>query len=149
MVILLATILIVTIFLLTRWFANTDPQSIRQVFKIAIVVIILTILIVLLLTGRLYVFIVGIIALAPLAPFIMRSFSKGAEAEMHTGPSRTYSTLMTRAEALHILNLTKDATPEEIKKAHKELTRRVHPDQGGSDYLMQKVNQARDVLLRK
>ena len=36
---------------------------------------------------------------------------------------------------------------EEIRKAHKKLITRMHPDLGGTDYLSAKINRARDVLL--
>ena len=54
---------------------------------------------------------------------------------------------MTGAEALEILGLTDGATPEQIKAAHRELLRKVHPDSGGSTWLAARINQARDVLL--
>ncbi len=39
------------------------------------------------------------------------------------------------------------ATKEEIIQAHRKLVQRVHPDRGGSAYLTQQINLARDVLL--
>ncbi len=54
---------------------------------------------------------------------------------------------MTRAEALEVLGLGPDASPEEIAEAHRRLMQRVHPDHGGSSYLAARINQARDVLI--
>jgi hypothetical protein len=54
---------------------------------------------------------------------------------------------MTRTEALQVLGLTGEPTPADIRQAHRRLMTRLHPDQGGSDYLASKINTARDVLL--
>ncbi len=54
---------------------------------------------------------------------------------------------MSRAEALAVLGLDETATEADIRRAHRELMRRHHPDRGGSDWLAAKLNQAREVLL--
>lgn len=54
---------------------------------------------------------------------------------------------MTRAEALRVLGLTEGADEAAIKAAHRRLMAQVHPDHGGTDYLAQQINRAKDVLL--
>lgn len=55
---------------------------------------------------------------------------------------------MTPAQAYAILGLQTGASTQEIRQAHRRLSQRLHPDQGGNDALCSLINQARDVLLK-
>ncbi len=56
---------------------------------------------------------------------------------------------MSRAEALKVLGLEDGATEEQVRAAHRRLILQIHPDKGGTSYLAAKINEAKDVLLRR
>jgi hypothetical protein len=62
-------------------------------------------------------------------------------------PPPASSRRMTLDEARSILGVGVDATPAEIRAAHKRLIRRAHPDAGGTSGLAAQLNAARDRLL--
>ncbi|HTW26452.1 MAG TPA: DnaJ domain-containing protein [Acetobacteraceae bacterium] len=97
----------------------------------------------LLLTGR------GAGAFGALVFFAPLAWSWWREGASPTASKPAKRAPMTREEAYSVLGLTPGASEAEIRAAYLRLIRATHPDRGGSDWLAARINQARDVLLRR
>jgi hypothetical protein len=64
-------------------------------------------------------------------------------------PEPPRGTAMSRAEALKVLGLEEGAGEAQIRATHRRLIQQTHPDKGGTNYLAAKINEAKDVLLRR
>ena len=56
---------------------------------------------------------------------------------------------MTKREASMILGVRESAGEDRVKEAHIRVMKANHPDLGGSSYIAEKVNEAKDMLLGK
>jgi DnaJ family protein C protein 19 len=95
---------------------------------------------------------IAIAALTLLGPMIWSWVQEGKRARVRrpgfrAGAGAPAGGAMSREEAFAVLGLRPGASVAEIRAAHRRLMRGAHPDQGGSDWLATRINQARDVLL--
>jgi hypothetical protein len=56
---------------------------------------------------------------------------------------------MSEDEAYEVLGLHKGASRDEVMRSHRSLIKKLHPDHGGSTDLAARVNEAKDVLMRR
>ena len=66
-----------------------------------------------------------------------------------TSTRRGGSTTMSETEARRVLGVSADAKAHDIQAAYRRLMARAHPDAGGSEGLAERLNAARDRLLKR
>ena len=76
-----------------------------------------------------------------------------SESDANAGRSQTAHHRVTGAmsedEAYEVLGLGKGATRDEITSAHRALMKKLHPDHGGTTALAARVNEAKEILMRR
>jgi len=72
---------------------------------------------------------------------------KGQQNQQNSQASMPANGKMSTSQAYEVLGLDENASADEVKKAHKRLIQKLHPDRGGSSYLAIQINTAKDVLM--
>ncbi|MDI1342855.1 MAG: DnaJ domain-containing protein [Pseudolabrys sp.] len=89
---------------------------------------------------------------ALLVPYLDRrdaGWREHAQGDAATGRPAASSGKMSEQEAYQILGLEAGASADVIARAHRTLMKKFHPDQGGSTYLAARINEAKEILLRR
>jgi hypothetical protein len=72
-----------------------------------------------------------------------------AQGDSRGGEARRRAGAMSKDEAYEVLGLKKGATREEVVRSHRSLMKKLHPDHGGTTDLAARVNEAKEVLMRR
>jgi hypothetical protein len=89
---------------------------------------------------------------ALLVPYLDRRdarWSEHAQSDAAAGRPAASSGKMSEQEAYQILGVEAGASADMITRAHRALMKKFHPDQGGSTYLAARINEAKEILLRR
>ncbi len=89
---------------------------------------------------------------ALLVPYLDRRdarWSEHAQGDAAAGRPAASSGKMSEQEAYQILGVEAGANADTISRAHRTLMKKFHPDQGGSTYLAARINEAKEILLRR
>tara|TARA_B100000900_G_C20568600_1_gene712205 strand:+ start:176 stop:616 length:441 start_codon:yes stop_codon:yes gene_type:complete len=139
---------IIVIFSIIYVLKRFQKNSQRIFFLLSIVVIFLV------LTGRAHWLSAIVVALIPLVKKlflilrylpILQRFSSYYSQKKQGGPKQS----MSIKEAADILNVSENASEDEIILAHKKAMQKNHPDKGGSKEIASKINTAKKRLLDK
>ncbi len=89
---------------------------------------------------------------ALLVPYLDRrhpGWREHAQSDAAAGRPAASGGKMSEQEAYQILGLEAGANADAISRAHRTLMKKFHPDQGGSTYLAARINEAKEILLRR
>ena len=82
--------------------------------------------------------------------YILLAFKKTTQhfSKQSSHYEKPTNTDMSVDDALNILGIDGEPSIEDVKKAHRRLMQKLHPDHGGNVFLASQVNNAKEVLIR-
>lgn len=75
--------------------------------------------------------------------------NEGADPRSRRAQAGSRPGVMSEDEAYEVLGLHKGATRDDVMRSHRSLIKKLHPDHGGPTDLAARVNEAKDVLMRR
>ncbi|MGP8231643.1 MAG: DnaJ domain-containing protein [Methylovirgula sp.] len=75
--------------------------------------------------------------------------NEGADPRSRRAHADARPGVMSEDEAYEVLGLHKGATRDDVMRSHRSLIKKLHPDHGGPTDLAARVNEAKDVLMRR
>ncbi|MDY6814843.1 MAG: molecular chaperone DnaJ [Pseudomonadota bacterium] len=149
--------------ILKRWGALTPEKKKDAAWK-SVLVVGGALLLSMVVAGRVHVITAAIAAVIPLlrkipallkyAPALARMMGRenpdpDLDSRQQAGQNRPPASDMSEREACEVLGVEPGCPKEVIIAAHRRLIQKLHPDRGGNDYLAARINEAKQVLMKK
>ena len=140
---------------LMRGYIGVRPRALAKGIRFSGGILLALITVALVVTGRAaFAFITAGLSWALLfrstPPWQRPDYGAGASNDNQRGSGQARSSgAMSRVEALKVLGLEQSASEADVRAAHRRLIQQTHPDKGGTSYLAAKINEAKDVLLKR
>jgi hypothetical protein len=157
MLYLFIVILVVSIFIVLPYYKSADSTKIKRIKTIVLIIAGLLVAILLLRFGMPYIaaLLGGVMAIVATFNRLIQILStvdslKGLFKKPQSNDTQKTSTTakMTKEQAFKILDISENASKEEIEEAYKRLMKKNHPDVGGTEYFASQLNEAKDLLLK-
>ena len=134
------------------WFRTLSPKEFSTTYKIVLIAIFIASVIGLVFTkffGWLVPLFFSAMTFFRRAMFLksLADNLKGMAGGMGGDNNVAKSDAMTLEKAYDILGLDGNATVDDVMANHRALVKKVHPDMGGNAFLVQQVNDAKDMLV--